>query len=83
MALTPQDIDYVRVNFTKEIPPRWLKPTINAAIEAVETVLTSASLQTALSNAIDAATDPIVLDGTEKRKLVKWVLKSRFDRDNS
>jgi len=65
----------------KSVP--WRKPPINAAIQAIEDILTGAALQTAISNAINSATTPLVLDATQKRLLVRHVLYSRFERGNN
>lgn len=46
-------------------------PTVAAAFQAVENVMTSAQVQSALSNAIDAATTPKVLTGAQKIAIVR------------
>lgn len=58
----------------------YTKPQFNAAAQAVEDVFTSASLRTALNNAINNATTPLVLDAAQKRALILSVLKRLIER---
>jgi len=86
--LTAKQIDDVRQPLVRELTSdgsgvNFTKPQVNAAIQAVEDVLTGAALQTALSNAINSATSPLVLTAAQKKLLVRWVLRSRFDRGNN
>ena len=57
------------------------KPQLNAAAQAVEDILVGAALQTAISNAINAATSPVTLSAQEKRQLVAYVLRRKAERD--
>ncbi len=85
MALTPGDIAQVINGAADDATVvRWTKPPLRAAAEAVHTVLTSQQLKDSLSTAIDTATAPFSFTFTaeEKRMIVKWVLKVRFDRGN-
>jgi hypothetical protein len=59
-----------------------LKATWSLAYQAIEDWFSSAATQNAISNAIDAATTPVVIPNPEKRKLVKWWLRNRADRGN-
>jgi len=83
-TLTNPEKDQMRQEFAAanaggDIP--WTKPQINAAGQAIEDVLTSPQVQTAISNAIDAAMTPIVLSATAKRRLVAILLRLKFQRD--
>jgi len=81
--LTKRQLDDVRQALVGELKEaNFTKPQVNAAIQAVEDVLTGGALQTALSNAMNTATSPLVLTATQKKLLVRWVLRSRFDRGN-
>jgi len=86
--LTARQLDEVRQALVRELTAdgvtgiNFTKPQVNAAIQAVEDVLTGAALQTALSNAMNTATSPLVLTAAQKKLLVRWVLRSRFDRGN-
>lgn len=59
----------------------WTKPQLNAAAQAVEDILVGGALQTAISNAINTATSPLVLSATQKRQLVAYVLARKAERD--
>lgn len=59
-----------------------LRAVFDAALQAVEDTFESAALQNSLSTAINSATDPVVLTAAEKRALVKFWLRSRFERGN-
>lgn len=82
--LTGQQIDVARQGLSAEMPGQLVgtKSQLNAAIQAVEDTFESAALQNAINNAINDATTPLVLSAEIKRKLVRWWLKSRFDRGN-
>lgn len=82
--LTTNQIEVVRQSLSRELTSvPYTKPQINAAIQAVEDVLSSLALRTTISDAIDAATAPLVLTPTQKRLLTRWVLSSRFERGNN
>jgi hypothetical protein len=81
--LTAAELDDVRHQWQRDadgIP--WSRPKVNAALQAVEDVFTGTALQTALSNAIDAAIAPGTMTAAQKRVLVKHWLWSRFARGN-
>jgi len=84
-VLTGPQLDNVRHAFAEELRSDgipWTRAKLNAAIQAIEDVFESGALQTAISNAINTATSPAVLTGAQKRALVKFWLRSRFDRGN-
>jgi len=82
--LTAPQLDEVRQAYVREHGVADVtKPKLNAAIQAVEDVLSSAGVQTAFNNAINTATAPTVLTAAQKRLLVRWVLQSRFSRGNN
>jgi hypothetical protein len=64
-VLTARQVDVIRQGFVRErefteaLP--WTKGALNAAAQAVEDVVTSGAVQTALSNAIDAALAPLTM----------------------
>lgn len=81
--LTGRELDATRQPFIRQLlNPAWRRQAVNAAIQAIEDVFTSAQVQSALSNAIDNAITPATMTAAEKRLLVKWYLKNRFDRGN-
>ena len=82
MATTQSDEDAISRNFTNDSPCPVTKQVLRAAIQAIEGVFESPSMQTALSNAINTATSPVTMTAAQKRKLVKHWLKSRFERGN-
>ena len=49
----------------------YSKTQINAVWQELEDLLESASTQTAISNAIDAGTSPLVLTNPQKKKIAK------------
>lgn len=57
----------------------YLKAGVNAAFQAVEDWFTQGAVQTAVSNAINTATSPLVLTVSQKKIIVKFWLdwKSR------
>jgi hypothetical protein len=60
-----------------EVP--WDKPTINAAMDAIETEMKDTAIP-ALSSAIDTATSPLVLTGPQKAKLFRSWAFNHFNR---
>lgn len=52
----------------------YRKQQLYAALQAVEDALTSVTVKTALSNAINTATAPKVLTAAQKREIVKSVI---------
>lgn len=83
-ALTAREIDSIRQALVAELGTAdFLKPTINAAIQATEDVLAAPALAAQISAAINAATSPQVLSATQKRLIVRHVLSSRFARGNN
>lgn len=82
-VLTPTQLADIRQPLSQERDARWTKAQINAAAQAVEDTFTGAAVQTAISNAIDAAAAPLTLTTAEKRALVKHWLASRYRRGNT
>ena len=80
--LTSEQSTELRQNCSRDLSWPLVRETANAALQAIENVFVSAAVQNALSNAIDAATSPIVLTIAEKRTLVKHWLRQRADRGN-
>lgn len=78
--LTGQELDEIRHGYTKPLEftggVSHRRPVLNAAIQAVEDTLTGATVQTALSNAIDAAITPATMTNAQKRALIKHVIAS-------
>jgi len=76
--LTAAQLDEVRQAYTKPLEfaggVSHRRPVLNAAIQAIEDTLTGATVQTALSNAIDAAIAPATMTNTQKRALIKQAL---------
>lgn len=79
-VLTPTEKDEIRQAFAKPLEFNggvvWSKSALNAAIQAVEDVLTGAQAQTAISNAIDAAIAPATMTNAQKRALAKMAYVS-------
>lgn len=65
------------------IPIRWGKAAINDSAQAIEDVLASAAVQTAINNAINAASGVYGITFTvqEKRWLAALVMEVKFTRD--
>lgn len=59
------------------------KPTINAALQAIEDTFTAAGIQSALSTAINAATSPTVLTNAQKKLLVAEYILNKAGRDGA
>lgn len=81
-TLSTEELVDIRQELAKKngaIP--WSKPQINAAAQAVEDIFAGAAFQNALVSAINTATSPLVLNGTQKRRLVAFVAKRLFFRD--
>lgn len=80
-VLTDDETTVIRQSLAQGETPNWTKAQINAAAQAVEDILVGATLQTAISNAINTATSPVVLTATQKRRLVAFVLERKYRRD--
>lgn len=81
--LTAQQLAEIRQAFVNEFGvANQTKPVFNAAIQAIEDVFVSATLQNAIGNAINTATSPVVLTAEQKRLLVRWWLYNRYLRGN-
>lgn len=76
--LTPAQLDEVRQAYTKPLEfnggVSHRKPVLNAAIQAIEDTLTGATVQAAISNAIDAAISPATMTNPQKRALMKQAI---------
>ena len=82
--LTAAQLDDIRQSYVKDNGVATInRPRLNAAIQAIEDTLTSASVQNAINSAINAAITPATLSAAEKRLLVARVLLSRFTRGNN
>lgn len=56
-------------------PVPWTKAQINAALQAIEDTMRGATVQSALSSAIDAAVSPLNLNAAQKKRLFReWAL---------
>lgn len=56
-------------------PVPWTKAQANAALQAIEDTMRGATVQTALSQAIDAAVSPLSLNAAQKKRLFReWAL---------
>lgn len=77
-VLTPTQLDEVRQAYAKPLEfnggVSHRKPVLNAAIQAIEDTLTGATVQTAISNAIDAAISPTTMTNGQKRALMKQAI---------
>ena len=79
-TLAAPDLTQLRQNVSGDIAGiAWTKAQLNAAMQAIEDVFVSAQVQNALSTAIDGA---LTANAAQKRSLVKWYLRNRFDRGN-
>lgn len=81
--LTATQLADIRVPWSNELAGcRLNKPLMNAVAQAVEDTMRSGTLQTALSNAIDAASAPfgVTLTATEKRLAMRWWLRNFYER---
>ena len=82
-VLTASELTELRQGYAREIAAITVtKAQINAAMQAVEDTFGGAPLQNALSDAIDTAIAPATMTNAQKRQLVKYWLRSRFDRGN-
>jgi hypothetical protein len=76
--LTPQQLDEVRQAYTRPLEfnggVSHRRQTLNAAVQAIEDTLTGAAVQTALSNAIDAAISPATMTNGQKRALIRQAI---------
>jgi len=65
------------------IPQRWVKACLHDVGQAIENILSSTNLQTAISNAVDTAAAPygVTFSGTEKRWLAAIVMEIKHTRD--
>lgn len=68
-----------------QVPVSWIKQVVNDAAQAIEDRLSSPATKTALSNDIDAATQPlgVTLTATQKKHLVAMVFSIKFDLDKN
>jgi hypothetical protein len=78
-TLAAAELQAIRNNCAATQTVNYTKPQINAAAQAVETFLTNNAA--AISAAIDAATTPLVLTVTQKKKLVAEVVAAKARRD--
>lgn len=60
----------------------WTKAQVNAAFQALEDTFSSAGVQNAFSSAIDTALSPATATNAQKRALIKFWLRNRFERGN-
>lgn len=80
--LTPDQLQELRSSCAEDIQVRYDKALINGVMQVIEDTFDSLAVRSALSNAIDTASTPLVFTATEKRMLVKSWLRSRFRRGN-
>lgn len=57
----------------------WTKPQANAAFQAIEDTMRGATVQTALSAAIDTAVSPLSLTVGQKRRLFREWARVTFE----
>lgn len=62
-----------------QIPINYVKSQLKAAAQAIENVFESAAFKNAISSAIDTATAPLVLTVAQKKALVKYWLRVKFN----
>ena len=78
--LTPTQLDEVRQAYTRPIELTtgiaFQRAVLNAAIQAIEDTLTGTTMQTALSQAIDAAIAPATMTNPQKRALIKQAISA-------
>jgi len=84
MALNNTQLAEIRRAFaTRSGTEGWAidfdKITVNAALQAIETAYENNKV--ALSNAIDAATNPVSLTTPQKKALGAYWLRQKFDRE--
>jgi len=82
-VLTSEDLQGLRSNLLVELSRTLtVKERINAAFQAIEDTFSSAGVQQAFSTAIDTALSPEIVTNAQKRQLIKFWLRNRFDRGN-
>lgn len=77
-VLSPQQLDEIRQAYAKPLEfaggVSHRRQVLNAAIQAIEDTLTGVAVQTAISNAIDAAISPATMTNGQKRALIKQAI---------
>lgn len=77
-TLTAAQLAEARQNFSPR-PAGCTKPVINAAVQAVETYMTTNAA--AITSAIDAASSPVTFTANQKKQVVAaWAL-IRYEQD--
>lgn len=67
-TLSASELQTLRQTMTRQFPPTWTKPQVNAALQAIEDRVRLAATQTAISNDIEAAA-PGVFNAAQKARL--------------
>jgi len=87
-TLTTEERALIRRRIAKkaieqDVDIAWVKGAVNDAAQAIEDILTSATLQTQVSGAIDAAASPygVTFTAQEKRWIVALVMSAKCNRD--
>jgi hypothetical protein len=72
-VISTSELQRARQAIAADQNAHWTKPQINAAIQAVEDLISSQSA--AISAAINTATSPVVLTAAEKKAVVReWAI---------
>ena len=77
--LTPTELSTLRQDFERSETPTCLKPTLNAALQAIEDWFEVN--RAGLSTTINTATSPYVFTAAQKKKLVAYWLRQKFGRE--
>jgi hypothetical protein len=66
-----------------DVPIRWVKAALNDSAQAVEDVLSSVAVQTAVSDDIDTASGAygVTFTAQEKRWIAALVMATKYTRD--
>lgn len=75
-----QKVEFMQAMAADSPPPiDWDKPTIYAAVQAIEDWFESE--RATVSTLIDTATSPFVFTNPQKKKLARWFLKQKSLRE--
>lgn len=79
--ITNEELSVLRKQFTEGIVPvTFIKAPINAALQAINDWFDKAAVQSSLNTDIEAAAAG-VFTANQKKKLVKFWLRSRFEKE--
>ncbi len=77
-TLTADQLTQLRQEMARGETVNWNKAQINAACQAVEDQIEG--FKSTINSAINTATSPLVLSVSQKKKLVKFYFRQKFDR---